>query len=173
MYDLMLDLETLSTTHNAAIIQIAACYFNRETGVIEKTFFRNVDPLEKYYNFEVSTETVFWWMQQQKNIIDDLYVNICPINEVLQDFNNFILKDTIIWSHATFDFVILMNAFNKTNIKPKLHYRNSRDLRTLVDLAKMSFNKNEERISAHNALNDCLYQVEYAVKCFSKFSKKI
>ncbi len=46
MNDVMLDLETLGTRHDAMIISIGAVYFERETGLIGPGFSMNVNPFK-------------------------------------------------------------------------------------------------------------------------------
>jgi hypothetical protein len=64
---LMLDLETLSTEPNAAIVSIGACAFDMldKEEDIEHTFLRRVS-IES--NFEhgrhISADTLMWWFKQ-------------------------------------------------------------------------------------------------------------
>ncbi len=76
-------------------------------------------------------------------------------------------KIKTVWSHATFDFPIVSNAYKVCNLNLPFHYRTARDIRTLVDLSNLDYNKEKED-KTHNALEDCLYQVKYCVKCFNQ-----
>ncbi len=55
-----LDLETLASTPDAAVIQIAAVAFDSETGVTVSEFDAHV----RYPSGRIDPGTVFWWMQQ-------------------------------------------------------------------------------------------------------------
>jgi len=168
--DLMLDLETFGTNINAVIVQIGACYFDRYTGEIGETFLENIDAETSVKEgFEMDASTVYWWMSQNKDAIESVIKEPRnPVKKVIKAFNNFASRAVSIWSHATFDFVILMNHFRTLDIKPKFHYRTARDLRTLVDLADIKYKNQAREGIHHNALDDCIFQVEYAVKCFNK-----
>lgn len=177
MKDIMLDLETFGTSHNAVIVQIGACYFDRNTGEIGEKILLNIDADDSVRNgFEIDGRTVYWWLNQsdeaRKSILaDGLLLKVKP---ALSEFNDFVKgSNNRIWSHATFDFVILMNHFNRTNTNTKIHYRQARDLRTLVDIAKVKYKKEERTGVHHNALDDCLFQVKYCVACLKKVGENV
>lgn len=171
MKDVMLDLETFGNGTNAVVVQVGACYFDRNTGEIGKAFVRSIDAeLSVKYGFEIDAATIYWWLNQDRCAIRsllDLHEKVSPY-EAISDLNVFLNSCKYIWSHATFDFVILMNHYRKLNIKPYFHYRTARDLRTLVDLADIEYKSYERKGVHHNALDDCLFQVKYAVDCFNK-----
>lgn len=168
MKDVMIDIETLGTRHDAMIIQIGACYFDRETGEIGDTFSKTVST-EGFYQdkFSVDYETVKWWFAQSKEAQMSVMKNPTPIGMVLEDLDDFIEKDTCLWSHATFDIPILGNAFATARMLPPVKYRNMRDIRTLMDLAGPGVEKPRTGIH-HNALDDCKYQVEYCVDAMKR-----
>ena len=174
MNDVMLDLETWGTGHNAVIVQVGACYFDRHTGEIGKTLCENIDARESIAaGFEVDAATIYWWMQQspeaQRSITGDSEYSL--VGNMTQ-LNDFMSKAKCVWSHATFDWVILMNHFKKLGIKPKVHYRAARDLRTLVDLANLKYGNRPRVGTHHNALDDCVFQVGYAVECLNKLKEE-
>jgi len=72
--------------------------------------------------------------------------------------------------HADFDIPILANAYRVLGQRLPFHYRYIRDIRTLVDLSKLPYNK-PDKPKDHNALNDCLYQVKYCVECFNTLKR--
>jgi hypothetical protein len=171
MKDIMLDLETMGTSHDAAIIQIGACYFDRNTGEIGEEFLVNVDlKNEMERGFLVDASTIGFWMIQSDearySVMDA--DNVAQSLTALQDFNDFAKGVKHVWSHATFDFVILMNHLKKLKITPSIHYRGARDIRTLVDLAKIDLKQFKRAGIHHNALDDCKFQIQYVVECFNK-----
>lgn len=165
MNDLMLDIETLGTRPTSVITQIGACYFDRYTGKIGDKFLRNVD-VENSLKWGLTTDwnTIQWWFKQiNKSWMEDVDL----LTKILGELNHFAKKAKSVWSHATFDVPILMNAYVVTKRqKLPFHYRFARDIRTLVDLSGLPFDKNKKE-KTHNALEDCIYQVEYCVKCFN------
>jgi exodeoxyribonuclease VIII len=172
MKDIMLDLETWGNGNNAVAIQIGACYFNRLTGEIGDTFEIHIDANDEVkHGFEIDASTIYWWFNQSemaqvmatgpKQKRKDCY-------SAWDQFNQFAKHSKRIWSHATFDFVIMMNHFRKLGIKPHTGFRDARDLRTLVYLANLDYQTRPREGVAHNALDDCKFQVKYAAEAIRK-----
>lgn len=166
----MLDLETLGTGSKACIIQIGACYFDRETGEIGQTIRINVDARSSVREGgQIDADTVYWWLSQSKEAINSMTAPpLVDIKTAMNDLNAFLADATHIWSHATFDYVIITNVFKMLNIKPLFRYTAARDIRTLVDLSKVTVNKKDSSRQGvhHDALDDCIYQVRYCVEAF-------
>jgi exodeoxyribonuclease VIII len=171
----MVDIETMGTGPNAAIVQIGACYFDRLRGVdrTERYLLRVNVSLEDAVQsgFDVSGETVNWWINQVRdgNPADWLGSHLMTIREAMTLFLNYAGDADCIWSHSTFDFVILENAARKLGLKP-MSYRKARDIRTLTDLAYL---KPDTASKPHDALKDALLQVEYCVECFKRLQEDI
>ena len=168
--DLMLDTETLGNTPNSVLLQIGACYFNRYTGEIGETFLMNVDLKSSLrHGFEIVPETFYWWLGQsddaRKSILES---PLCSVENALNFFNTFAKKASSVWSHKDFDFVIVMNHLRVLNYNPSFRFSVGKDIRTLTDLGNHDWAKYEkDREQAHNALEDCKYQVKYCVDCFN------
>ncbi len=176
MKDVMIDLETLGTRYNAQIIQIGACFFDRNTGEIGDVFSANVmiDPSEDG-KFTTDYDTIKWWFEQSQEARESVMRDPVPLSGVLGGLNQFVRQsgpDVMLWSHATFDIPILMNAFNVYGIKFAVPFRNMRDLRTLMDLsyADRDFPKRERTGIHHNALDDAQFQASYAADAFVKLN---
>ncbi len=170
MIDVMLDLETLSTRHNAMIIQIGACYFDRNTGQVGETFKATINAtLMSGYSFDVEYKTVKWWMEQSPEARSSVMRGDMFLPEALLSLRDFLEKDgeVFLWSHATFDMPILMHAFETYGIKCPVPYKNTRDLRTLMDLAGPFTQTPREGIH-HDALDDAIYQAQYAAAAFNR-----
>lgn len=172
MKDVMLDLETFGNGKHAAIVQIGACYFNRATGEIGETFTVNIDARSSVESgAELDADTVYWWLSQPKEAIACVTADPqVKIVDAMNSLNDFLEKAACIWSHATFDFVILTETYRRLKIKTKFHYRTCRDIRTLIDLAQID-HKNPTLVRGgthHNALDDCIFQVKYCHMAFSK-----
>ena len=169
MKDVMLDLETWGNRHNSVVVQIGACYFNRYTGEIGSTYEVHVDAEDEMASgFDVDASTLYWWMSQSKEaqkMAHGLMHERKSCHSAWHYFNEFLNKAKYIWSHATFDFVIMTNHFHVLGIKPKVLFRGARDIRTLVDLSGVKFGKRTG--THHNALDDCKHQVKYCTKAIS------
>lgn len=166
----MLDFETLGNGKNACVIQIGACQFDRDTGEILDKFSLNIDAESAIQSgAEMDASTVLWWLQQSKEAITA--VTRDPLTHIFQGFselNEFLSRAETVWSHATFDFVILTETLKRLNLKPKFHYKVARDIRTLVDLSGINSKALPREGTHHNALDDCIYQVKYCVQAMNK-----
>lgn len=165
MKDLMIDIETMGNTHNAVMIQLAGVFFDRETGETGREFCENIcaeSCLEE--GFETNEATRQWWAEQDQDVLMAITQNAAPVSEVMERFADFVGTDSelIVWSHATFDFVIVQN-YLKTLKAGHLPYRGARDIRTLVDLSGIDLNNYDWSKKTHNALDDCKFQIKYCV----------
>lgn len=167
MKDVMIDLETLGTGKDAAIIQVGAVYFDRLTGEVGETFKRNIT-LESSVAAGgiIDPGTVLWWLGQSKDAQNSILTEGVHVGHALSDLNMFLGDATASWSHASFDMPILISAMNRSNIKPKLHYRATRDIRTLVDLSGVTIDWDSRKGTHHDALDDCMFQIKYCVEAF-------
>lgn len=165
MKDLMLDLETMGSGIGSVITQIGACYFDRYSGEVGQKFNINVDMEDAVREgFRIEPGAVKFWLGQPGR---SFLVRPEPIRYCLGLFHEYAEKADCIWSHATFDFSMIQDAYQKLGMKP-LKYRKTKDIRTLMELAgthKMDDTLHPE--SAHDALSDAIYQVGYCVKAFN------
>ena len=171
----MLDIETLGTKPDAAIVQMAIVAFDRETFEPKDSgICVNVDPdLNKY---SVDMDTIRFWMNQNEEARSSVFIDAYYVRVGLSEISDYYYIhtrdiDTPIWSMPpSFDQVILGNAFRTEGVKIPWHYRSPRDMRTIIDLAGL---KKEEIVKAdisHNALSDCHAQIKTLKKCFDIIS---
>jgi len=172
MKHVMIDLETWDNVPTAAVVQIGACYFDPFTGNIGKTFEAFVDASSEIDNgFTVGADTIYWWLNQkdiaQVEAHGPKHRRRSSITAWM-GLNFFLDEAEHVWSHATFDFVIVMNHIKNLNIGPNTHYRDARDLRTLCHLAQINPYSYPHAGTAHVALDDCKRQVQYASDAYQK-----
>ena len=171
--DLMMDAETYGVTSTAAIIQLAVVPFNLETGEIApvKPFDRKVELISSIANGgTVCQSTVDWWNTQDKYVHAEVTSGTESLPYVLHKLNTYMHdhcdSSTRIWSHATFDPVVLANAYKGCGIGQTASYWQYKDLRTLESLARMlnkaPIDKPTFMGSKHNALDDCMFQIQCA-----------
>lgn len=174
MKDIMLDLETFGNGKNACIVQIGACYFDRVTGEIGFTFKVNVDARSSVKSgADIDADPIYFWLAQSREAIDSITAApLLNINEAMAQLNIFLTDAKNIWSHATFDFVIMTETFKRLGIKPAFHYRAARDIRTLVELANVATSKHVREGTHHDALEDCKFQVKYCVTALNKIAAR-
>ena len=161
----MIDLETLSTRPNAVILVIAGVKFNRTSKITElkkmDTFYKRVEIdscLIRGMHSDAGTRR--WWDKQPAEIREEAFGN--PREElsiVLRQFIEWLGESEIIWSHgATFDIVIMNEAFRRCNIEVPWKFWNCRDTRTLYDIAGVR-NSELPKLARHHALHDCHRQI--------------
>lgn len=183
-----IDIETLSSAPNAAIIQIGACVGDSETGLfVPANFIANVSFDSVFgqkadvwgFNFDVNPHTVKWWMQQNDYARQSLFSNPKPkhIEEVLREVAVFYRTHNCkeLWSHATFDAPVLNNAFARLDMETPWSFRDCRDIRTLIALARrngIQWTKDETR-NTHNALDDAKYQLSYILDLQAQLSEQV
>ena len=175
--NVMIDLETLSTHTNAAIIEIGAVEFNKQTGEIGEKFnvLINVSDWTKNGR-HVDGETIQWWFNQsneaRKRFTEKqetvTYVNLDTALSMLRYFimdcdsvdND---KNVVVWGNgSTMDITILQSAYEHFNMQLPWKYWAVNDVRTIVDLnpnvkPKTKFNSGVQ----HSAIGDCLHQIKY------------
>ena len=177
MKDVMIDFETLGNGTHKCVCQVGAVYFDNITGELGKEIDLTIDASShESYGGKIDAKTVYWWLQQSdaarasitKADKIDIYTAFLELNDFLSDAKR-------IWSHATFDFVTLMETMKQLNIKPSFGYKAGLDLRTLVYLSGTSFDKTKREGVHHDGLADAKHQVKYAVAALNtiKTNKKL
>ena len=162
MYNLMVDLETLSTSPNAYIVSIGAAYFY-DHGIGE-TFYKVVMP-DNYYNLHIDPATVAWWMQQSDRARSVFAsTEAAPLETVLYEFRQFVKPQTLVWGNgANFDNVILANAYRTIGHEPPWPFYMDRCFRTLKE-CNPQIPKPVFAGTAHNALDDAINQANHATQ---------
>lgn len=165
MQDLMIDIETMGSKSDAVMIQLAGVFFDRDTGETGDEFCLSVcENSCKELGFTTDPATVEWWSKQDQQILENIRNSAQPVDYVIQSFYDFYRNtkgDIKIWSHATFDFVIVQNYLAKFG--KRMSHKNARDIRTLVDLACIDLKIYNWNMKTHDALDDCKFQIHYCV----------
>ena len=162
--NLMIDIETLSTSSNAVILSIAAVKFAFGSNDTE-TFSVNICPKSsKNFGMIVSSDTIDWWKKQKPEALKTFMENQVDICDALDQLNAFIgpdTKDIVFWSNGTnFDFPILQWSYNATGKNIPWKYWNIRDTRTVYAIFGIDMLKYERVGTYHNAIDDCLTQIK-------------
>jgi exodeoxyribonuclease VIII len=177
MTDIMLDLETLGTGPNGAIVAIGAVAFNAradDTPRAYRPFYRKVDVQSSIdAGLRVDGSTIKWWMEQSDAARQQTFGGEyqSPLHIVLESFNLFVKAqpgDISVWGNgATFDNVILREAYRALKIAPAWHYRDDKCYRTVANL--LPKNRRPEYVRQgvhHNAADDALTQALYLQAVF-------
>lgn len=170
MNDVMIDFEALGKD---CPCQIGAIYFNRVTGELGKSYKANIDA--NSLSTPPDAKTVYWWLSQSKEAQNTLLTDKKDIKTVLFELVEFLTPAKRIWSHATYDFVMLQNLLNQYSIPNNINYKSGLDIRTLIYLAGTSTKDIVREGLHHDALEDCKYQVKYVTKALNelKINKQV
>lgn len=179
MKNVMLDLETMGNGSNAAIVSIGACFFDIKTGEIGDTFERVIYLPNSASHGQIDGDTVLWWLKQSDDArakLDD--PDAVSLAKALQEFSQFInLQKVSIWGNgASFDNVILSNAYKAVNQEPPWRFFNDRDVRTVVALGRelLGFDPKKDMPfdgTQHSALDDAKHQARYVSAIYQKLSR--
>jgi hypothetical protein len=171
MNNIMIDMETLGVSVSSPIISIAAVCFETD-GSVGNKFYRVVDLKSALSYGQVEPSTLSWWMSKSdeaRKIFFD--PSASSLENVLRDLELFIKNESDwenvrVWGNGpSFDNAILAQAYRDIGASIPWSFRNDRDVRTIVDLAKCLKNIDSLKLAVrdgvyHNALSDALFQVE-------------
>lgn len=160
---LSIDIETLSTEPDGVILSIGACVVGTD-----KTFHRYcfVDS-QLIDGRQISSDIHNWWLTQPKlDFSRELVHGGDPrtfLTAALVNLAAFIrdeaYENDLIYSKGSMDIYMLEHAFKQYNFVIPWEYRNVRDLRTLMEDAKIDVKALPfSNDNAHNALSDAVYQ---------------
>ncbi len=162
---LMLDVETLGPLPDGLMVQLAAVQFDRKGHILQQ-FHQYIEPNSRYGTVDPST--LGWWLQQDgvAHVLANKYQVATPV--ALSSFNSWLVTMTKApwpsssWAWGSwFDSGILAHAYTSCDTKnPFL------TIRCASTVAKMAGVELEE--PAHDALADCLRQVDTLVAAWDK-----
>ena len=173
MTHIMVDLETLSTKCNAAIIAIGAVKFNHDRKVYD-WFYQAVETSVSVYTsiegkFHVSSDTLHWWSQQSEEaraVFTD--PDKIPIFNALSKFTAWALEGTTvedlrIWGNgASFDNAILSTAYDLCGMEQPWKFWNDRCYRTMKNIYPTAVVVSINRKGIfHNAVDDAESQATH------------
>lgn len=182
MKHLMLDLETMGNTPSAPIISIGAVLFDPATGDLGASTEINIS-LESSmsYGSIPDASTIMWWMKQS----DEARVAVSgggkSLADALREFYLFVCEkaDTKwlqVWGNgASFDCVILRNAYSVIGQLPPWQWWNDRDVRTIVELGKQLGIDPKKDMPfdgvRHTAVADAMHQARYVSAIWQRITK--
>ena len=180
----MTDIETLGTDSDSTIIQISAVAFDITTGETKDYFNQIVNIERNEGDLKVTARTIKWWLNSHPELLVEL-LNKGELSseEVLNNFyewlGQFEVENTYLWGNGIlFDNKMIQHQFEAIGLSYPIHYRNDRDVRTILELAAHKLGVSEKEIknlvndkivdarhTPHNALHDCYYQVALVSYC--------
>lgn len=159
---LMIDIETLSTRNDAAVIAIGASV--SRFGKIEKTQGMYIDP--RLAIGHRSIETLEFWADQPPDVRAKVWGGINNVEKALTWLDDLYrqYKPDEVWANSPqFDLVILRYAYRAVGRDAPWHFTGERDFRTLKNLARMKgidYQKAYEGIIKHDPESDAECQLK-------------
>ena len=161
--DIMIDLETLAVTPDAAILTIGAVKFDpfgreRDDPKMD-SFYAKID-LDSCHELGLVTsdDTIEWWASQSKEAQEAAFdpEGRLHIRDAFDQLYKFCWGAKRVWSNgASFDVVICETVFRKLQKAIPWKFWEIRDVRTAFDLG---INPQRPPITAHHALEDAWNQ---------------
>lgn len=175
--DLMLDLETFDSDPNATIIAIGAVAFDRDgwdtlatlRGAPERNFYTTVDTWEQgTHGRTMSADTVLWWMKQTEEARKHVTQPGLKLGPSLKLLTAFAQEHGIqrLWGYgATFDNVVIAQAYKAYGLKAPVPYRGHRCARTIIADAGVQCPEDKDCVP-HHALHDAQRQVVWLQQAY-------
>lgn len=178
----MIDLETMSTRSDAAIVAIGAVKFSpyHIPGLLGdpddpeyRHFYAAVDLNSAIESgAHVDGNTILWWLKQSQEAKAALNDSPMPLQAALNEFMIwFGPQSSPTWGNGSaFDCVVLRNAYLKTGVYPPYRYSDERCYRTIrSSLPDVEF---VPPTLAHHAREDAVAQAVHLQKLFSQLNQK-
>lgn len=172
MDPIMVDLETLGTSPNSAILSLGAVKFDPETEKFTDEFYMVVNTQSCLdIGQSIDQDTVHWWNRQspearlvleQAKAPTESGVNY-PVREVMSRFASFAHYNSNVWGNGSdFDNAIIQEIYRKLGIRQPWAFWNNRCYRTMKNMFPDI--KHERQGTYHNALDDAKTQALHLCK---------
>ncbi len=161
--DVMIDLETLATSPNAAVLTIGAVKFDPfgddvHEATCKKLYIKvDLDSCQDL-NLDISDDTIQWWASQSQEAQDEAFGSEgrIHIRDAVEQLYKFCWGAKRVWSHgASFDIVICENIFRKVQKSVPWKFWDVRCTRTMFDLG---MDPRRPPVLKHHALEDAWNQ---------------
>lgn len=171
-----IDMETLSTEHNAALLSIGAVIHDFSTGQQVDTFYANITPESSIAaGLDVSESTKAWWAKQGQAAQDVLSVDQRPLRDVLVDFTKWLAGHGVqyaIGNGPRADNQWLESACKAVGMQSPIKYWGDLDMHTLTFIGThilgLDHWHNTFKGVKHNALHDAINEAEFCNAVFQK-----
>lgn len=174
--NVMLDFETWGTAPGSALRSIGACTFDPHTDEIGETFYANfANESCEAAGLKRDPQTEAWWSKPENAKASEIFaVDQRPLEEVATEFDLWWRKQraVFLWSQGSnFDGVLWEAAMRAINRKVPWKFYDTRDTRTVYDVA--GFNPRTVRRAGthHNALDDARHQSICVQRAYAKIKK--
>lgn len=169
---LSIDIETMDTGPQAAVVAIGARLFTRDGP--SKGFECFIDQMLAGQIGTVSEETMKWWAKQDNAVRDQVFSGKLHPTDALFRLDQFLAehKPETVWANSpSFDIVILRHLYKQCGRKFPFHYRDERDFRTLYAMGRdlqVDTISAWQDMRAHNPLDDATAQAKAGALILSR-----
>jgi hypothetical protein len=167
----MLDLESLGTRPDCAILTLGAIKFDPFN--LDKfgdgIYFRIDVDEQLSLGRQVQEDTLEWWMRQAEDVREEALgeSDRISLTSMYQQLNRFLVGVNNIWCQGpAFDIVILENIYRQMSWPTPWQFWQIRDSRTLFGVHGDPREKN--KVGLHNALEDCVSQATAVQQIYHK-----
>lgn len=175
MENIMLDLETMGTNPDSAVVAIGACEFSYPDGIGRK-FYAVIDPGEAGKIGSIDGNTFAWWCTQSaeaRKIFGDKSAwqspKVAAMNFGMWCDQGIDIRHRKMWGNGSdFDNVLLTHMYKQVGLPRPWRYNMSRCFRTLKDgftsdHLNTLWEKHSVGLTHHNALDDAVRQALIAI----------
>src|SRR5699024_3293725 len=185
----MTDIETLGLRDDATIIQISAIAFDIRTGE-HMWEFDQVADIGKNEELVVDGGTLKWWLNTDAVLLKSLLTKQSELSseELIAEFQDWLMvisdyepANLFLWGNGIlFDNAKLKLQMEALGLRYPVHYKNDRDVRTILYLTGEKTGLSEEElrnevksydIKRHNAFDDAVYQIRLVSHCYNELVK--
>lgn len=167
---LMIDIETMSTRPDAALLAIGAVTFTVADGVDHSNAREWLVDLgdSVAHGGRMDPDTVLWWTQQseraRRGLVATRQLRESAALEGLAWMISGLPPKPWIWGNgADFDLVVIGSALDRHHMRPLWPFWQQRCLRTLRKLLPHVPAPDRAEEEKHSALRDAVHQAEHAV----------
>jgi hypothetical protein len=168
MHHVMIDIETLGTEPDAAILSIGACKFDPAgDDIVDKFYIAATIESCLQYKMSVGGSTIEWWFHPDR---DEARRSLqrgpqADVATALEGFHMWFGPESLpVWGNgACFDNVIVRQAYTRVGIEPPWRFNHDRCYRTLKSLFPDIQADTLDGVH-HNALDDAIYQTRHLQK---------
>lgn len=170
MKRLMVDIETLSTANDAAVLSVGVAVFN-DTQILDTNGWA-IDL--KQMTGEVDFGTLQWWMKQDEQAREFSFKGTHAPLFVAQQLNPYLVNAEEVWANdPDFDLVILESWWQRTNQQGRfpVSHRKHRSVRTIKMLGERYYVDTSDAwtgLTAHNPIEDSVGQARLVMKILNK-----
>jgi hypothetical protein len=159
----MLDLESLGTQPDCAILTLGAVKFDPYTpdSFGDSLYFRIDVDEQLALGRRVQQDTLEWWSRQADDVREEALgeEGRVSLTDMYRQLNRFTVGVNNIWCQGpAFDIVILENIYRQMGWPTPWQFWQIRDSRTLFGVHGDPREKNKAGL--HNALEDCVSQAQ-------------